>query len=99
MENMAEIERIVAGELGRDKHARKSDTFVQNMFGKKYKELTHEEKSKYDSERYKANINEEKLAAKREYERKRYKEKKEEILAKARERYANKKEAKSVCQE
>lgn len=90
MENMEEISQIVAKEIGRSKHKVSSNSLVQRMFGKKYKDLTLEEKKEYDAARYKQEKSEAKLAAKREYERERYKAKKEEILAKAKERYAAK---------
>lgn len=93
MENMEEISKIVAEELGNKYHKRKvqTDTLVYKMFGKTYKELTKEEQREYWVEKHKRDMQDkEKMEAKREYERERYKRRREYYLARAKERYAEK---------
>ena len=90
MENMEEINQIVAEELGNKYHKRKvqTDTLVYKMFGKTYKELTKEEQREYWVAKHKRDMqDEEKLVAKREYERERYNRRKEYFRERARERY------------
>lgn len=92
MESKEQISRMVEEELGRAKHRREyKNSIVMQEYGKPFKELTAEEKKEYYKGIYYKIRDEEYLAKKREYMRKRYAEKREEILAKAKERYAEKK--------
>ena len=95
VENAEEINKVVAEEIGNEKHKRKvrTDTLVYKMFGKQYNELTEEEQREYWVEKHKREMqNESKKIAKREYERERYKRRQEYFRARAKERYAKKKE-------
>lgn len=71
-ENEEEIDMAIAEILGKRERKGNTSSLVYKRYGKKFSELSEEEKKEYYKWRYNENRTEEMLAHKREYMRERY---------------------------